>query len=134
MSCGTPSTIKCGICPKYMCKNCHCYVTSADTWLGFTFACLSYGESPRMVYKKARFARVRAYTPSIHRHDPMFLRNFGSLNKVPMGTEWDERQCWKCSPHKAGDDFALQVENYNINYSEADLCSLAWHGSSSIHQ
>eukprot|EP00971_Amphidinium_carterae_P007743 153350-Amphidinium_carterae.1 len=81
MSCGTPSTNKCGICPEYMCKNCHCYVSSADTWSGFTFACLSHGGSPRMVYEKARFARVKAYTPSIHRHDPMFPRNFGPFNE-----------------------------------------------------
>eukprot|EP00971_Amphidinium_carterae_P225768 4477754-Amphidinium_carterae.1 len=48
VSCGTPSTTKCGICPEYMCKNCHCYVTSVDTWSGFTFACLGHGGSPRM--------------------------------------------------------------------------------------
>eukprot|EP00971_Amphidinium_carterae_P071074 1405338-Amphidinium_carterae.1 len=48
MSRGDPSTIKCGICPNYMCKNCHCYVTSVDTWSGFTFACLGHGGSPRI--------------------------------------------------------------------------------------
>eukprot|EP00971_Amphidinium_carterae_P156865 3109787-Amphidinium_carterae.1 len=74
-----------------------------------------------MVYEKARFARVRAYTPAIHKHDPMFPRNFGPFNEAPVGTEWDERQCWECSPHEAGDDFTLQVENYNINYSRKPI-------------
>eukprot|EP00971_Amphidinium_carterae_P319894 6358571-Amphidinium_carterae.1 len=39
----------------------------------------------------------------------------------PEGTEWDERQCWECSPHEAGDDCTLQVENYNINYSRKPI-------------
>eukprot|EP00971_Amphidinium_carterae_P238114 4727091-Amphidinium_carterae.1 len=121
MSCGDPSTIKCGICPIYMRKNCHCYVTSVDTWSGFTFACLGHGGSPRMVYEKARFARLRAYTPTICRHDPMFPRNFGPFNEVEDSDMVDEPQCWKCSPHNAADDFTLQVENYNINYSRKPI-------------
>eukprot|EP00971_Amphidinium_carterae_P110479 2188540-Amphidinium_carterae.2 len=109
-----------------MCKNCHCYVTSVDTWSGFTFACLGHGGSPRMVYKRARFARMRAYTPAIARHDSMFSRNFGPFNEVQEVNDMDERQCWKCSPHEAKDDFTLQVENYNINYSESRFSS-AWY-------
>eukprot|EP00971_Amphidinium_carterae_P120666 2390847-Amphidinium_carterae.1 len=51
----------------------------------------------------------------------MFPRNFGPFNEAPVGTEWDERQCWECSPHEAGDDFTLQVENYNIHYSRKPI-------------
>eukprot|EP00971_Amphidinium_carterae_P349810 6491238-Amphidinium_carterae.1 len=74
-----------------------------------------------MVYEKARFARVRAYNPSIHRHDPMFPRCFGAFNEDPVGAEGDERPCWEYSPHEAGDNFTLQVENYNINYSRKPI-------------
>eukprot|EP00971_Amphidinium_carterae_P045525 895996-Amphidinium_carterae.2 len=117
MSCDNPSTIKCGLCDNYMCKNCHCYCTSADTWSGFIFACLGHGGSPRMIYEKARFAGLRAYTHTIYRNDPMFPRNFGPFNDVTDFDPADEQQCWRCSPHDAGEDFTLQVENYNINFS-----------------
>eukprot|EP00971_Amphidinium_carterae_P098760 1953135-Amphidinium_carterae.1 len=64
---------------------------------------------------------MRAFTPTICRHDPMFPRNFGPFNEVEEVNEMDEPQCWECSPHEAGDDFALQVENYNINFSRKPI-------------
>eukprot|EP00971_Amphidinium_carterae_P246100 4887765-Amphidinium_carterae.1 len=93
MSCDSPSTIQCGLCPNFMCKNCHCHCTAADTWSGFTFACLGHGESPRMVYEKARFARLRAYTHTIYRNDPMFPRSFEPFNEVTDLDPADEQQC-----------------------------------------
>eukprot|EP00971_Amphidinium_carterae_P180232 3574887-Amphidinium_carterae.1 len=117
MSCGTSSSFKCSICPNFMCKNCHCYCTAADTWPGFALACLGHGGSPRMVYEKARFSRLRAFTCTIHRNDPAFPRNFGPFNEAVDFDPKDRQHQWRVFPHDAGDDFTKQVENYNIGFS-----------------
>eukprot|EP00971_Amphidinium_carterae_P127236 2521386-Amphidinium_carterae.3 len=54
-------------------------------------------------------------------HDPMFPGNFGPFNEVEDLDTVDEPQCWKCSPLDAADDFTLQVENYNINFSRKPI-------------
>eukprot|EP00971_Amphidinium_carterae_P255244 5066980-Amphidinium_carterae.2 len=61
--------------------------------------------SPRMIYEKARFTRLRAFTHTIYWNDPAFPRNLGPLNDVDYLDPDDRNNHWMAFPLDAAGDF-----------------------------